>query len=278
MTQPNLPGGNQGYQQFQGGGQFQGDSQFQQANQFQTADGSGLGAGQSQAAAQFAGNAPQPATTAPVGAFKYELGQPFAIPLSEDFIEVPRAMSRVWISLGLGAFFLIPVISSAAKLVGGKATTTDTVVLVICLILSLFLLFAAFVLANTKLTINATGFHISTGTARQHVPWPHSRTAFYASVSGREINPVKEATMPHTCNCLLVDGSGAHLLPGLVSSGTGTNAAESKLVAEINRIWAWGLAKGYTQVSPEYFPLSGVHALKEKQRQVQIARYQLQDF
>ena len=31
MTQPNLPGGNQGYQQFQGGGQFQGDSQFQQA-------------------------------------------------------------------------------------------------------------------------------------------------------------------------------------------------------------------------------------------------------
>lgn len=65
MTQPNPPGGNQGYQQFQGGGQFQGDSQFQQANQFQTADGSGLGAGQSQAAAQFAGNAPQPATTAP---------------------------------------------------------------------------------------------------------------------------------------------------------------------------------------------------------------------
>ena len=44
------------------------------------------------------------------------------------------------------------------------------------------------------------------------------------------------------------------------------------------RIWAWGLAKGYTQVAPEYFPLSGVHALKEKQRQVQIARYQLQDF
>lgn len=34
MTQPNLPGGNQGYQQFQGGGQFQGDSQFQQAGQF----------------------------------------------------------------------------------------------------------------------------------------------------------------------------------------------------------------------------------------------------
>lgn len=271
MTQPNQPGGNQGYQQFQGGGQFQGDSQFQQPGQFP-------GATQSQGAAQFAGNAPQPATTAPVGAFKYELGQPFAIPLSEDYIEVPRAMSRVWISLGLGVFFLIPVISSAAKLVGGKATTTDTVVLVICLILSLFLLFAAFVLANTKLTINATGFHISTGTARQHVPWPHSRTAFYASVSGRDINPVKEATMPRTCNCLLVDSSGAHLLPGLVSSGAGTNAAESKLVAEINRIWAWGLAKGYTQVAPEYFPLSGVHALKEKQRQVQIARYQLQDF
>lgn len=138
MTQPNLPGGNQGYQQFQGGGQFQGDSQFQQPGQFP-------GDTQSQGAAQFAGNAPQPATTAPVGAFKYELGQPFAIPLSEDYIEVPRAMSRVWISLGLGVFFLIPVISSAAKLVGGKATTTDTVVLVICLILSLFLLFAAFV-------------------------------------------------------------------------------------------------------------------------------------
>ena len=29
-------------------------------------------------------------------------------------------MSRVWISLGLGVFFLIPVISSVAKLVGGK--------------------------------------------------------------------------------------------------------------------------------------------------------------
>lgn len=60
MTQPNLPGGNQGYQQFQGGGQFQGDSQFQQPGQFP-------GATQSQGAAQFAGNAPQPATTAPVG-------------------------------------------------------------------------------------------------------------------------------------------------------------------------------------------------------------------
>ena len=54
MTQPNLPGGNQGYQQFQGGGQFQGDSQFQQPGQFP-------GATQSQGAAQFAGNAPQPA-------------------------------------------------------------------------------------------------------------------------------------------------------------------------------------------------------------------------
>ena len=63
MTQPNLPGGNQGYQQFQGGGQFQGDSQFQQAGQFP-------GDTQSQGAVQFAGNAPQPATTAPVGAFQ----------------------------------------------------------------------------------------------------------------------------------------------------------------------------------------------------------------
>ena len=60
MTQPNQPGGNQGYQQFQGGNQFQQPGQFP-------------GATQSQGAAQFAGNAPQPATTAPVGAFKYEL-------------------------------------------------------------------------------------------------------------------------------------------------------------------------------------------------------------
>ena len=28
MTQPNLPGGNQGYQQFQGGNQFQQPGQF----------------------------------------------------------------------------------------------------------------------------------------------------------------------------------------------------------------------------------------------------------
>lgn len=55
MTQPNLPGDNQGYQQFQGGGQFQGDSQFQQANQFQTTDGSGLGAGQSQGGSSVCG-------------------------------------------------------------------------------------------------------------------------------------------------------------------------------------------------------------------------------
>lgn len=105
MTQPNLPGDNQGYQQFQGGGQFQGDSQFQQANQFQTTDGSGLGAGQSQGAAQFAGNAPQPATTAPVGAFKYELGQPFAIPLSEDYIEVFPAPCREFGFLWVWAYF-----------------------------------------------------------------------------------------------------------------------------------------------------------------------------
>lgn len=35
MTQPNLPGGNQGYQQFQGGGQFQQPGQFPGATQSQ---------------------------------------------------------------------------------------------------------------------------------------------------------------------------------------------------------------------------------------------------
>ena len=71
----------------------------------------------------------------------------------------------------------------------------------------------------------------------------------------------------------IVDNDGkAVALTGLSWSGFSGEALERKGAAELDRIWSWAVARGYTQETGEYVELSGVLGIQQGLREHQERR------
>ena len=71
----------------------------------------------------------------------------------------------------------------------------------------------------------------------------------------------------------VIDPAGkAFVLAGLTWSGVSAQALEAKGTAELDRIWEWAVARGYTQETGEYVELNGVLGVQQGLRARQERR------
>ncbi|WP_103062668.1 hypothetical protein [Actinomyces qiguomingii] len=99
--------------------------------------------------------------------------------------------------------------------------------------------------------LDATGIHLHVFGQTRDFPWPTSRTSLFARVTLGKVIKSADACM------VMPDGQAVELM-GLSWMGTWPPSLEAKAVAQCSRIWDWAVARGYTQETHEYIPLSGV--------------------
>ncbi|PHP52896.1 hypothetical protein [Actinomyces ruminis] len=99
--------------------------------------------------------------------------------------------------------------------------------------------------------LDATGIHLHAFGQTRDFPWPTSRTSLFARVTLGKV--VKSADA-----CMVMPDGQAMVLTGLSWMGAWPPSLEARAVAQCSRIWDWAVARGYTQETHEYIPLSGV--------------------
>ncbi|MDO4900754.1 hypothetical protein [Actinomyces sp.] len=106
-------------------------------------------------------------------------------------------------------------------------------------------------MALSHAVLDATGIHLHVFGRTRDFPWPTSRTSLFARVTLGKV--VKSADA-----CVVMPDGQAVALTGLYWMGSWPPSLEAKAVAQCSRIWDWAVARGYTQETGEYIPLSGV--------------------
>ena len=122
---------------------------------------------------------------------------------------------------------------------------------------------------------DATGIHIGAGGRGRDVPWPRSRTGLFVKVSGAPaaLSAAAGRVQIRHAEGHVVDPDGrAVTLAGLTWSGVSSQALEAKGTAELDRIWEWAVARGYTQETGEYVELNGVLGIQQGARERQERR------
>ena len=178
--------------------------------------------------------------------------------------------SRIQFLVG-GGFGLVCLIAAVKELLANGAT----VGFVVLLLLGLFLLLGILFLMSVRTVFDATGIHIGAGGRGHDIPWPRSRTGLFVKVSGAPAALSVAAGRPQIrhAEAYVVDNDGkAIALTGLSWSGFSGEALERKGAAELDRIWSWAVARGYTQETGEYVELSGVLGIQQGLRERQERR------
>ena len=229
------------------------------------------GAGQP---AYGAAGAPQP--TASVPPPDYQPSQLGPIPVEQDKVVLKptaTAASRVQFLVG-GGFGLVCLAGAVWNLIhlGDEGTITAFVIL---LLLGVFLALGVLLLMSVRTVLDATGIHVGAGGRGRDIPWPRSRTGLFVKVSGAPAALSVAAGRPQIrhAEAYVVDNDGkAIALTGLSWSGFSGEALERKGAAELDRIWSWAVARGYTQETGEYVELSGVLGIQQGLRERQERR------
>ena len=203
------------------------------------------------AGAQQSSSAPQ---------HEYQPSRLGPIPVEQDRLVLkPTATtsSRIQFLVG-GGFGLVCLAGAVWNLIhlGDKGTISAFVIL---LLLGLFLLLGILLLMSVRTVFDATGIHIGAGGRGRDIPWPRSRTGLFVKVPG----------VPAA---LGVAAGKAFVLAGLTWSGVSAQALEAKGTAELDRIWEWAVARGYTQETGEYVELNGVLGVQQGLRARQERR------
>ena len=235
-----------------------------------------------QQAGQLAGT--QPASYGVAGAqqsssapqHEYQPSRLGPIPVEQDRLVLkPTATtsSRIQFLVG-GGFGLVCLAGAVWNLIhlGDKGTISAFVIL---LLLGLFLLLGILFLMSVRTVLDATGIHVGAGGRGRDIPWPRSRTGLFVKVSGAPAALSVAAGRPQIrhAEAHVVDNDGkAIALTGLSWSGFSGEALERKGAAELDRIWSWAVARGYTQETGEYVELSGVLGLQQGLRERQERR------
>ena len=210
---------------------------------------------------------------------EYRPSQLGPIPLEQDKVVLkPTAtlVSRIQLLVG-GGFGLVCLAGAVWNLIhlGDEGTITAFVIL---LLLGVFLALGVLLLMSVRTVLDATGIHVGGGGRGRDIPWPRSRTGLFVKVSGAPAALSVAAGRPQIrhAEAYVVDNDGkAIALTGLSWSGFSGEALERKGAAELDRIWSWAVARGYTQEAGEYVELSGVLGLQQGLRERQERRHGL---
>lgn len=207
---------------------------------------------------------------------EYQPSQLGPIPIEQDRLVLkPTATtaSRIQFIVG-GGFGLACLAGAVWNLIylGDEGTITAFVIL---LLLGVFLALGVLLLMSVRTVLDATGIHVGAGGRGRDIPWPRSRTGLFVKVSGAPAALSAAAGRPQIrhAEAHVVDNDGkAVALTGLSWSGFSGEALERKGAAELDRIWSWAVARGYTQETGEYVELSGVLGIQQGLREHQERR------
>lgn len=207
---------------------------------------------------------------------EYQPSQLGPIPIEQDRLVLkPTATtaSRIQFIVG-GGFGLACLAGAVWNLIylGDEGTITAFVIL---LLLGVFLALGVLLLMSVRTVLDATGIHVGAGGRGRDIPWPRSRTGLFVKVSGAPAALSVAAGRPQIrhAEAYVVDNDGkAIALTGLSWSGFSGEALERKGAAELDRIWSWAVARGYTQETGEYVELSGVLGIQQGLREHQERR------
>ena len=207
---------------------------------------------------------------------EYQPSQLGPIPIEQDRLVLkPTATtaSRIQFIVG-GGFGLACLAGAVWNLIylGDEGTITAFVIL---LLLGVFLALGVLLLMSVRTVLDATGIHVGAGGRGRDIPWPRSRTGLFVKVSGAPAALSAAAGRPQIrhAEAHIVDNDGkAIALTGLSWSGFSGEALERKGAAELDRIWSWAVARGYTQETGEYVELSGVLGIQQGLREHQERR------
>ena len=207
---------------------------------------------------------------------EYQPSQLGPIPIEQDRLVLkPTATtaSRIQFIVG-GGFGLACLAGAVWNLIylGDEGTITAFVIL---LLLGVFLALGVLLLMSVRTVLDATGIHVGAGGRGRDIPWPRSRTGLFVKVSGAPAALSAAAGKPQIrhAEAHVVDNDGKAVpLTGLTWSGISGEALERKGAAELDRIWDWAVARGYTQETGEYVELSGVLGIQQGLRERQERR------
>ena len=203
----------------------------------------------------------------------YQPSQLGPIPVDQDRLvlkSTATTASRIQFLVG-GGFGMVCLVAAVKELLANGAT----VGFVILLLLGLFLLLGILFLMSVRTVFDATGIHIGAGGRGRDVPWPRSRTGLFVKVSGAPaaLSAAAGRVQIRHAEGQVVDPDGrAVTLAGLTWSGVSSQALEAKGTAELDRIWEWAVARGYTQETGEYVELNGVLGIQQGARERQERR------
>ena len=232
-----------------------------------------------QQAGQLAGT--QPASYGVAGAqqsssapqYEYQPSRLGPIPVEQDRLVLkPTATtaSRIQFLVG-GGFGLVCLVAAVKELLSNGPTVSFVVLLLLGLVLLLGVLF----LMSVRTVFDATGIHIGAGGRGRDIPWPRSRTGLFVKVPGAPaaLGVAAGKVQIRHAEGHVVDPAGkAFTLAGLTWSGVSAQALEAKGTAELDRIWEWAIARGYTQETGEYVELNGVLGVQQGLRARQERR------
>ena len=127
---------------------------------------------------------------------------------------------------------------------------------------------------SVRTVLDATGIHVGAGGRGRDIPWPRSRTGLFVKVSGAPaaLNAAGRIQIRHAEGHVVAPDGKAVALAGLTWSGVSAQALENKGAAELDRIWEWAVARGYTQETGEYVELNGVLGVQQGLRARQERR------
>ena len=211
----------------------------------------------------------------------YRPSQLGPIPVEQDKLVLrPTATTASRIQFLVGGGFALVCLSGAVwNLIhlGDGGTITAFVIL---LLLGLFVLLAVALVMSVRTVLDATGIHIGAGGRGHNIPWPRSRTGLFVKVSGAPaaLNAAGRIQIRHAEGHVVAPDGKAVALAGLTWSGISARALESKGSAELDRIWEWAVARGYTQETGEYVELNGVLGIQQGARERQERRQGLGRF
>ena len=232
-----------------------------------------------QQAGQLAGT--QPASYGVAGAqqsssapqYEYQPSRLGPIPVEQDrLILKPTATtaSRIQFLVG-GGFGLVCLVAAVKELLSNGPTVSFVVLLLLGLVLLLGVLF----LMSVRTVFDATGIHIGAGGRGRDIPWPRSRTGLFVKVPGAPAAlgvAAGKVQIRHAEGHVIDPAGKAFVLAGLTWSGVSAQALEAKGTAELDRIWEWAVARGYTQETGEYVELNGVLGVQQGLRARQERR------
>ena len=232
-----------------------------------------------QQAGQLAGT--QPASYGVAGAqqsssapqYEYQPSRLGPIPVEQDRLVLkPTATtaSRIQFLVG-GGFGLVCLVAAVKELLSNGPTVSFVVLLLLGLVLLLGVLF----LMSVRTVFDATGIHIGAGGRGRDIPWPRSRTGLFVKVPGAPAAlgvAAGKVQIRHAEGHVIDPAGKAFVLAGLTWSGVSAQALEAKGTAELDRIWEWAVARGYTQETGEYVELNGVLGVQQGLRARQERR------